>query len=355
MRLAKYIVALFFAAWAPAGLAQSLTWCDPADFPFDQTHPLSSTQLLRDVRSPRTSSLELFEKDWRSVNDDVVQAFRNHMVDEHLDSNDPNLLKFDRHLDAYLATDVPPFNDLEPTYNEISNRLSWDLRQNGNATDSVILGCSDLPMDPEGQAVAYTADTLFEFGRSDQWRAVQIGSYAVDQVFQSHRDRLFNGLPMWPQETWINGLGIDFESDEPTPASRRQWILLRPSIAPALRFDGTDNSELDAALVVEAFGFISYRKNKNFRKWQGVSAIATLTGDNGVGFGAMYRYDNWILGAAYHDDIEDWLLYVSVDLYDLVVPSDKRTSNANEFLSGLADFLKEKAEAKLLEGEGVGP
>ena len=153
----------------------------------------------------------------------------------------------------------------------------------------------------------------------------------------------------------LDASSVDFETNEPKLASRKQWIFLRPSIAPALRFDGTDNSELDAALVVEAFGFIKYKRGSEFKKWQGASAMATITGDNGVGYGAMYRYNSWILGGAYHNKTDDWLLYVSVDLYNLVVPQDQRSGSANEFLSHLAKNLKTRAVEKLDEAAGLNP
>ena len=54
------------------------------------------------------------------------------------------------------------------------------------------------------------------------------------------------------------------------------------------------------------------------------------------------RYGDWQLGAAYHDDDGDVLLYVSLDLYDFVVDQDTRTADADEFLEGLVRKLSER-------------
>ena len=121
--------------------------------------------------------------------------------------------------------------------------------------------------------------------------------------------------------------------------SLQQLLFFRPSIAPALRFSGSDDSQLDAALMVE-LGVIKYKKDTDFREWSGLSLIATVTNDNGTGYGAAYRKNNWIIGAAHHSSNDEWMLYASIDLYDLITNDAQRTMNANRFLKQMVREVK---------------
>lgn len=338
------MIALGILVFALPVHAQQRQWCPDGLFAYDPGHPMAAEQLLPIVRDPDASLAEQLEQDWRRANADLAAAFRQYLVLEGLDRDDPNLELFLVQVRKYLAYDEMRLQYMRARYNEFSRRLGWEFEADRETGDpvSLFLDCQRLPDDPEGQAIAYFSDTLFQYAREGFAPAVRIGGQLAGDIYSTHRNRLRNGLPMWPQETFINGLGIDFASEEPQLASRRQWVLLRPSIAPALRFDGADNSALDAALVVEAFGFINYRRGSEYREWRGASAVATVTENNGVGYGAIYRHNNWIMGAAYHDRTDDWLLYVSVDLYDLVVPESRRSGSANAFLSQLGQYLKEK-------------
>jgi len=356
MHSTKLIVTLTFVILASGAEAQQRQWCLD-DFDYNPAHPMAAARLLSTVRGPEPSTMGLMEEDWRAINAALAQAFRNYLFDAGLDVNDPNLVRFLAELDIYLASDTLRFGYMRARYNDAVGRMSLEFEPRPAAPNPNTLGfdCSTLSSDPEGAAILYFADTLVEYGRSGFVSAVQLTAGVIGDIYATHRNRLYNGLPMWPQETFINGLGTDFESAEPRLASRTQWVFLRPSIAPALRFDGTDNSELDAALMVELFGGIRYRRGSEFRKWQGGSVVATVTGSNGVGIGGIYRYDNYILGAAYHDDTNDWLLYASIDLYDLVFSERKRTGNANEFLSELAEYLKQQGLQRLDELAGNVP
>ena len=94
-------------------------------------------------------------------------------------------------------------------------------------------------------------------------------------------------------------------------------------------------------------GRIWYKKQTQFKKWHGFSVIAALSGDNGIGWGAAYRNQSLLIGAAHHNDIDDWLLYVTVDFYQLVFPEGEETNQARAFLEAFA-----KSEMDKLRSEG---
>ncbi|MGB5398257.1 MAG: hypothetical protein WBN96_14015, partial [Gammaproteobacteria bacterium] len=83
-----------------------------------------------------------------------------------------------------------------------------------------------------------------------------------------------NGLPMWPQETWLNGLFLD-ESDAKQPA-RLQWVLLRPSVGlGGNAHDGISNNKFAATLGLEVAGFAHYL-NEDYSNYWGLSFLATI-------------------------------------------------------------------------------
>lgn len=324
-------------------IGQGREWCPDDVFPYDTNHELTLGQLA----DSSGATEYILANEWQRANELLVNGFRSYVNANSLDSGDANLGVFLHAVDRYLAASIPPIRYMKATFNDViepDGRLVWDFGVDAaNQSIVLFLSCDTLSGSEEGKAVAYFADALYEYGRADQWAAVKIGEVEIRRIYNTHRTRLTNGLPMWPQETWLNGLNVDFDTDEPAEASGTQWIFLRPSISPALKFSGEDSSELDAALLLEPFGFIKYRGGSDFKKWQGGSVIVTMSGDNGVGYGAMYRYDSLIIGAAHHSKPDEWMLYISLDLYDLVVPKDRPTNDGDEFLRKLAAYLKDEA------------
>jgi hypothetical protein len=335
------IIGLYLASSVAVG--QSREWCPDDVFPYDANHELT----LGKLADSSGANEYILANEWQRANELLVNEFRRFVSEKRLDPTSAKLSLFLDEVDRYLAARIPPIRHMKATFNdaiEQEGRLVWDFGMDSdNQSITLSLSCNALPRNEEDRAIAYFADALYEYGRSDQWAAVKIGSAEISRIYSTHKNRLTNGLPMWPQETWINGLNVDFDTDEPVVASNTQWIFLRPSISPALKFSGEDSSELDAALMLEPLGFIKYRDGSDFRRWHGASAIVTMSGDNGVGYGAIYRYDSLIIGAAHHSRPDEWMLYVSLDLYDLVVPKDGRTNDGDEFLKRLAAHLKDEA------------
>jgi hypothetical protein len=168
----------------------------------------------------------------------------------------------------------------------------------------------------------------------------QLAALRATKVYRGYKSMLFNGLPMWAWELYINGLLIPDELDAPPPKS--QWIVLRPNVGLQLKFSGLDNSQADFALALEPFGYVRYLDDSDYRKWWSASPLITITNDNGMGFGGLARYKNYTLGATYHDKGDDVLMYVSVDLYDYLLGEKGKVTLANEFF----EKVKQKIPTK---------
>jgi hypothetical protein len=345
MRAVTNCIVLFTWLLLGSSLAvgQGREWCSDDVFPYDANHELSFAR----ISDSSGATEHILAKEWQRANELLVNGFRSYVNKNGLEPATSDLSVFLDAVDRYLAASIPPIGYMRASYtdsNEEDGQLIWTFGVDSNGKSITLsLNCNELDGNEEGKAIAYFSDALYQYGRADQWAAVKIGSAEIDRIYNTHKNRLTNGLPMWPQEAWINGLNVDFRTDEPVVASNTQWVFLRPSISPVLRFSGEQSSELDTALILEPIGFIRYRDGSDFRKWQGASPIVTISGDNGVGYGAIYRYDSLVIGAAHHSKSDDWMLYVSLDLYNLVVPRDRRTNQGDEFLKRLAAHLKNKA------------
>lgn len=192
-----------------------------------------------------------------------------------------------------------------------------------NGADKVFgINCADIELD-------YLVDILH---LAIAYRKIHDASFAelrtaADQEIQrlnlQYQNWFDNGLPMWPQETWFNGLFLG-ESDA-SEAPRQQWVLLRPSVGlGGNTHDGLSNGNLDETLGVELFGYVRYRESDYSSYW-GLSALATLGEDTGVGYGLLLRYDDYVLGYSRRDrdaargigeHNEYW--YIGFDLYSLI-------------------------------------
>lgn len=203
---------------------------------------------------------------------------------------------------------------------------------------NIELPCEGVALGKEDMAAYHMSRAVWEYSmiRRDVFT---ITSEEAAASYVNRRNKLVNGLPMWPWETSVNGYGRFKAKQGETQPSLQQLLFFRPSIAPALRFSGSDESQLDAALLFE-LGIINYKKNSEFKEWSGLSLIATVTNDNGTGYGAAYRKNNWIIGAARHPSNDEWLLYASIDLYDLITNDAHRTTNANRFLEQMVREVK---------------
>ncbi|MDX2506428.1 MAG: hypothetical protein QNL62_18395, partial [Gammaproteobacteria bacterium] len=85
-------------------------------------------------------------------------------------------------------------------------------------------------------------------------------------------------------------------------------------------------------------------KSRKYDKWWGLSALVTMTGDNGMGYGALLRWNDFTFGTAYHDKSNDMLVYVNVDLFQYILGEDGRTSQFDTFAKAAIERVKEKQQ-----------
>jgi hypothetical protein len=187
---------------------------------------------------------------------------------------------------------------------------------------------------PQQANVAYAAHALTVMSSQPLRALYSQAAFTIDDRARGYRGLLFDGLPMWPWELWVNGLGID-QDDLRQPAPRWQWIMARPSVGLEVFWPDQANAAADASVAVEPIGLIRYR-GKGYTDWIGVSALVTLgTEDNGAGVGAMLRYNNYSLGITRREDIDEVFVFFSMDLHELVRDKQRQVSESESFMGKL--------------------
>jgi hypothetical protein len=313
-------------------------WCDEPQY--DPAAPLAYETLSDDARQLIAAGR------WKEADRAIVQRFsaRTRSLRESSDAADREKLdEVFMAISSYLAADTQQFarwQNLTPGEEALEFELPLQpVPGEGSQSAFIVLPCSSLDEEPIDEAIAYLAYTLYRAGRSGWDIAADIARIKVEDVYLTHRNRLFNGLPMWPWETFLNGLRIRPDSGEPQAASRTQLIVLRPDVSPALRFAGTENSQVDMAVLVEPFGFIRYR-NIDYSKWWGFSAAISMTNDNGIGYGVLGRWNNYFVGAGYHDRHDDVMIYLGYDLYELLQDESGKLKDSDEILDDLVQHIQ---------------
>lgn len=141
---------------------------------------------------------------------------------------------------------------------------------------------------------------------------------AADQS-RAHEALMANGLPMWPWELWLNGKQLG-DSDW-APLFRTQWVLLRPTAGVQMGTRSRAEGKLDASLGVEPIGFVRYR-DADYSSWWGASLLITSSTRDGIGLGALLRWNNYVLGVTRNQSAtagkgDATLVFVGFDLYPM--------------------------------------
>ena len=141
---------------------------------------------------------------------------------------------------------------------------------------------------------------------------------------QQYTDWFTNGLPMWPLETWANGKLLD-KSDAIKPKDW-QLVVVRPTVGLGVNStDGIRDTKPEMTLAIEPIGYVKYTK-KDYSSYWGVSFLMTAGDDHGIGYGALARYNNYVLGIVKrrNDNLalgvkgDDLYVFIGFDLYELV-------------------------------------
>lgn len=329
------VPSILFLLYSPVyGAEHPDDWCDT----YDKSHPLAWNHFEAAVGELMTAGQP------EAAHRLLVNEFRSHM-NTVLEHEDVRLVLEATSVYMIALRDegiLPEVwrQDLRDDPQRLQYQLG-PLSEGDEARDLEILCDSfDDPVSPL-PSIAYYAYAMYQAGRGGRLDAARKAAAAVSTTtYETYHDLITNGLPMWPWELLLAGNRVP--SDFTKSAPDLQWIAFRPNVGPVLRFDGTESSQMDFGLTVEPIGFIKYR-DADYSKWWGASALIGLTNDNGLGYGVLFRYDSFMLGAAYHDSNDDVLLYLNIDLYKHVLGEDGRTNQAKEFSKVLIDKFKDSS------------
>jgi hypothetical protein len=159
----------------------------------------------------------------------------------------------------------------------------------------------------------------------------------LKEAARDAEDMLKNGLAMWPWELWLNGLRLS-KADE-KPLFRTQWVFMRPTAGIEIDTYSQASADLQASVALEPLGFVTYR-GQGYAHWWGASLVLTSSTSRGVGVGALFRWDNYVLGLTRHEgrgsEPDSNFLLIGVDLHDLL---NKKRSELKDW-DGFAALLK---------------
>ncbi len=339
-----FCIVLFAGLLTPSHAAEAgfSKWCGKYDY--DVNYPLAWPQVKEDV------TRLLGENDPGGAYDVVVQGFQN--IVGLLGGGDAKTKRALNAFNYYLGQIQVPGNETpavwDPTQIPGSGFLIYQLPKDPDISlpdNPLQIPCSTFQAEASpsyDQAISYALDAMKRVGSDDTLKVAQRTAYAeANRTYLSYERMLFEGLPMWPWEMWLNGKLIPDNFSQPAPLY--QLAFFRPNVSPALKFDGVEDSDLDYGFTLEPIGYVSYT-DSSYKSWWGVSSLVTVTDDNGIGYGALARWDQFTLGIAHHEKDDDTLMYVSIDLYKYILGEEGRSNSAQTFLSGV--------KGKLLKGSG---
>ena len=141
----------------------------------------------------------------------------------------------------------------------------------------------------------------------------------LEKASRDAEDLLKNGLAMWPWELWLNGLRLSEKDAD--PIFRTQWVFLRPSAGIEINLRNQASADLEASVMLEPVGFVRYRGD-SYAHWWGASLVVSASTSSGAGVGALFRWDNYVIGLTRHKgegaQPDSTFLLVGFDLYDIL-------------------------------------
>jgi len=159
----------------------------------------------------------------------------------------------------------------------------------------------------------------------------------LKEAARDAEDMLKNGLAMWPWELWLNGLRLSKKDDKPLFTT--QWVFMRPTAGIEIDTYNQASADLQASVAIEPFGFVRYR-GEGYSHWWGASVVLTASTSRGAGYGALFRWDNYVLGVTRHkgqgSEPDSNFLLIGVDLHDVL---NKKRAELKDW-DGFAALLK---------------
>jgi hypothetical protein len=140
----------------------------------------------------------------------------------------------------------------------------------------------------------------------------------VAEQSKAHEALIENGLPMWPWELWLNGKRLGASDWE--PLFKTQWVLARPSVGVEINTRNRAEGNLEASVGIEPIGFVRYLRD-DYTEWWGASLLVTSSTREGLGLGALLRWNRYVLGVTRHEsgvagEPGSRFVFLGVELYD---------------------------------------
>lgn len=242
-------------------------------------------------------------------------------------------LIYERFAQRYEATLSPAERAARPTTKYISNiRGAGALTSNlfdvsraldgtseklfESSDDEISFNCAGLtPHDVDMAAVAL----MTRWVRSQEsLHELEGRALFVAKQSRAHEALLYNGLPMWPWELWLNGKRLG-ESDW-DPLFKTQWVLMRPTAGIEINTRNRASGNLDASVGIEPLGFARYQDD-GYKSWWGASLLVTSSTNAGIGLGGLLRWNNFVLGVTRHESNSADMpasnfIFIGIELYD---------------------------------------
>lgn len=208
--------------------------------------------------------------------------------------------------------------------------------------DQIEINCAQVaPHEPDMAAV--TIMTGWVLGQQ-LLPALEARARFVARQSAAHEALINNGLPMWPWELWLNGKRLGRSDWE--PLFKTQWVLMRPTAGIEIDTRSRAEADLEASVAIEPLGLVRYR-NDDYSKWWGASLLVTSSTREGIGLGALLRWNNLVLGVTRHESdspakSDGTFVFVGVELHELIMKKredfdawkDMQRRRVNELLNG---------------------
>ncbi len=142
----------------------------------------------------------------------------------------------------------------------------------------------------------------------------------IRKLEESYDRYLFEAFPMFPWEAAVNSVFLTTDKISAGPP-HNQLIFFHLSAGFEVNTESMAESELGAVVAVEPLGWIRYPEDKDFRTWWGIAALTTFRHDRGIGVGLALHYNDFSLGATWHErDVPGShygkpFVFVGIDLY----------------------------------------
>lgn len=211
-----------------------------------------------------------------------------------------------------------------------------------SSPDQIEIDCAQVaPHEPDMAAVAL----MTAWVRGQQvLPALEARAQFVVRQSAAHEALINNGLPMWPWELWLNGKRLERSDWE--PLFKTQWVLMRPTAGIEIDTRSRAEGDLEASIAIEPVGLVRYR-NDDYSKWWGASLVVTSSTGEGIGLGALLRWNDLVLGVTRHEadspeKSDGTFIFVGVELYQLFTKKredfeawrDVQGRRVNELLNG---------------------